>query len=56
MTAMENKACGKGAGVALEWMTSSPTSLVVASLTSWVDRAVEPGTEVGGEERTWSIH
>lgn len=56
MTAMENKACGKEAGVDQEWMISSPTSLAVDSLDSWVARGVAPGMGVGGEERTWSIH
>ena len=55
MIAMENKACGKEAGVAQEWTTSSPTSLAVDSLASWV-RGVALGMEAGGEERTWSIH
>lgn len=53
---MENKACEKVAGVAQGWTISSPTSLEVDSLASWVDRAVDPGMEVGGEEKTWSIH
>lgn len=56
MTAMENKACGKEVGVAQGWMISSPTSLVVDSLVSWVARGVAPGMEAGGEERTWSTH
>lgn len=56
MIAMENKACGKVEGVAQGWTISSPTSLEVDSLASWVDRAVDPGMEVGGEEKTWSIH
>lgn len=56
MTAMENKACGKEVEVAQGWTISSPTSLAVDSLDSWVARGVAPGMEVGGEERTWSIH
>lgn len=56
MTAMENKACGKEVGVARGWTISSPTSLAVDFLDSWVVRGVAPGTEDGGEERTWSIH
>lgn len=55
MIAVVSKACEKEAGVALGWMTSSPTSLVVGSLASWADR-VAPGMEDGGEGRTWSIH
>lgn len=56
MIAMENKACGKEVGVALGWMIFSPTSSAVDFLDSWVARVVAPGMEVGGEERTWSIH
>jgi len=56
MTAMGNKACGKEVGVAREWTTSSPTSLAVDFLDSWEARGVVQGMEVGGEERTWSIH
>lgn len=56
MTAMENKACGKEAGAARGWTTSSPTSLEEDFLDSWEDRAVAQGMEVGGEERTWSTH
>lgn len=56
MIAMVNKACGKEAAVALGWMTSSPTSLVVDCLALWVDMGAVPGMEVAGEERTWSIH
>lgn len=53
---MENKACGKEAGVARGWTISSPTSLAVDSLGSWAARGVALGMEVAGEERTWSIH
>lgn len=56
MTVMENKACGKEVGVALGWMTSSLTFLVVDSLDSWVDKEAAPGMGVAGEARTWSIH
>lgn len=56
MIAMENRACGKEVEVAQGWMTSSPTSLVVDSLVSWVARGVAPGMEVEGEEKTWSTH
>ncbi|MEQ2312557.1 hypothetical protein AMECASPLE_032272 [Ameca splendens] len=53
---MENKVCGKEAEVALGWTTSSPTSLVVDSLASWVDKEAAPEMGVEGEARTWSIH
>lgn len=53
MTDMENRACGKAAGVALEWMTSFPTSLAVDSLDLWVATEVAPGTGVEGEAKTW---
>jgi len=53
---MENKVCGKEVGAAQGWTTSSPTYLVVDSLASWVARGVALAMEVGGEERTWSIH
>lgn len=56
MIAMENKVCGKEVGVAQGWTISSPISLAVDSLDSWVARGVAPETEVGGEERTWSTH
>lgn len=56
MTAMENRACGKEVGVDQGWTISSHTFLAVASLDSWVARVVVQGMEVGGEERTWSIH
>lgn len=56
MTAMENKAYGKAVGVAPGWTTFSPTSSEVDFSDSWVARGVAPGMEVGGEERTWSIH
>lgn len=56
MTAMGNKACGKEVGAAQGWTISSPTSLVVDSLASWVVRGVVPGMEVEGEEMTWSTH
>lgn len=53
---MENRACGKEVGVDQGWTISSHTFLAVASLDSWVARVVVQGMEVGGEERTWSIH
>lgn len=55
-TDMENKACGKAAGVALEWMTSFPTSLEVDSLDLWVATEVAPGMGVEGEAKTWFTH
>lgn len=56
MTVMENRACGKVVDVALGWMTSSPTSLVVDSLDLWVATGVAPGMGVEGEEKTWFTH
>lgn len=52
MTAMESKACEKGAEEDPTWMTSSLTFLAVASLASGVVRGAA-GTAVGGGERTW---
>lgn len=56
MIAMENRACGKEVAVAQGWTTSSPTSLAVDSLVSWVARGVVPGMEAEEEEKTWSTH
>lgn len=56
MTAMESKVCGKEVEVDQGWTISSPTSLGVDSLDSWVARGVVPGTAVEGEERTWFTH
>lgn len=53
---MENKACGKEAGAAQGWMTSSPTYLAVDSSASWAARGAAPATEAEGEEKTWSTH
>lgn len=56
MTDVESKACGKEVGEVQGWTTSSPTSLVVDCLASWVARGAALEMEAEGEERTWSIH